>query len=78
MDRPCTLLARAFASTDYDDDPESAYTAEFRTLINDCMVKDGLSVQSFGVSNGAVHPRRRITPFGYPDRGIPEPSNFGN
>ena len=73
MDRPASLLARGFTSTDYDDDPESAYTTEFRSLIVDCMVKDGLSVTSWGVPHGAVHPRRRLTPFGYPDRGIPDP-----
>lgn len=74
MDRPLSLLARAFASTDYDDDPESAYTAEFRSMIIDCMKRDGLSVRSYGVGHGAVHPRRRLTPFGYPDRGIPDPA----
>jgi len=73
MDRPASLLARAFASTDYDDDPQSAYTAEFKALIVDCITKDGLSVGSFGVPHGAVHPKRRLTPFGYPDRGIPDP-----
>ena len=73
MDRPASLLARAFASTDYDDDPQSAYTAEFRSLIVDCITKDSLSIKSFGVPHGAVHPSRRITPWGYPDQGIPNP-----
>lgn len=73
MDRPLSLLARSFASTDYDDDPNSAYSSEFRSMIVDCMAKDGNSMSSFGVAAGAVHPRRRLTPFGYPDRGIPDP-----
>lgn len=74
MDRPLSLLARSMATTDYDDSPESAYSAEFSKLINDCMAKDGLSAGSFGVPHGAVHTRRRMTPFGYPDTGIPDPT----
>lgn len=73
MDRPLSLLARSFATTDYDDNPESAYTTEFRVLIADCMSKDGLSRRSFGVMGNALLPARRLTPFGYPNHGIPDP-----
>ncbi len=73
MDRPLSLLARSMASTDYDDDPQSAYTAEFRTLIADAMYKDGMSLGSVGVPTGALNPRRRPVPWGYPINGIPNP-----
>ncbi len=73
MDRPLSLLARGFAATDYDDDPQSAYTTEFRTVINDCMTKDGLSRGSFGYPRGGLYPRTvPISPF-YPTS-IPDPT----
>jgi hypothetical protein len=76
MDRPLSLLARAFASTDYDDDPASAYSREFSALMGDCITKDGLSARSFGqMGGGAVAGRVRATPFGYPNRGIPDPTS---
>jgi len=74
MDRPLSLLARSFASVDYDDDPQSAYTVQFSAMIQDCMSKDGLSKPSFGVPCGAVGMRRRALPWGYPYNGIPDPS----
>lgn len=77
MDRPLSLLSRAFASTDYDDDPQSAYSDEFTRMITDCISKDGLSKRSLGVPHGAVDARRRLTPFGYPDEGIPDPTSVG-
>jgi hypothetical protein len=73
MDRPLSLLARAFASTDYDDDQQSASSAEFRAMIEDCKTKDGLSRRSFGVPRGGIYPRTTpISPF-YP-RSIPDPT----
>ena len=74
MDRMLTLLSRSMASVDYDDDPTNAYTPQFKEMLPDLMYQDGLSVQSFGVGAGAVQARRRATPFGYPDSGIPDPS----
>lgn len=72
MDRPLSLLARAFASTDYDDDPESAYTQEFRRVIGDCISKDGLMRKSFGqMRSGLFGMPQVISPF-YP-RSIPDP-----
>lgn len=76
MDRPLSLLARGFASTDYDDDPQSAYTVEFSRLVDDCMAQDGLSVGSFGIPHGAVHQRHPAVPFGYPINGIPDPTTL--
>jgi len=74
MDRPLSLLARSFASVDYDDDPESAYTQAFRNMIEDCMYRDGMTLGSVGVPTGAMSPRRRPVPWGYPINGIPNPS----
>jgi hypothetical protein len=54
MDRPLSLLARAFAATDYDDNPQSAYSMDFRTMIADAITRDGLSVASFGVPEQAM------------------------
>ncbi len=78
MDRLLTLLARDFAAVDYDDDPESAYSVSFYRLLEDTKYKDGMSTPSFGIPHGAVHRLRRLTPFGYPDRGIPDPAQAGS
>ena len=74
MDRALSLLSRSFAAVDYDDDPQSAYNAQFYQMIEDLKVQDGLSQRSYGVPAGAVSARRRLAPFGYPDRGIPDPT----
>lgn len=72
MDRLLSNLARAFAKTDYDEEPESAYTAELRTLIADVMAHDGLARGSFGVPRGGLYPRTLpLSPF-YPTS-IPDP-----
>lgn len=70
MDRPLSLLARSFASVDYEDDPESAYTAQFRTMISDAMYRDGLSLGSVGIPSGALNNSRHIYDWGYPYNGI--------
>lgn len=77
MDRPLSLLARSFASVDYDDDPESAYTQQFRTLIADAMYRDGMTVGSVGVPMGALSDRRTVVPWGYPYTGIPNATAGG-
>jgi hypothetical protein len=72
IDRALSLLARAFAATDYDDDPQSAYNTEFRAVIADCITKDGLSRQSFGIMRGGLYPLTiPVSPF-YPSS-IPDP-----
>lgn len=76
MDRALSMLARSMAKTDYDDDPESAYTTEFRNLIPDLMSRDGLSIKSHGQMKSGVLPARGGVPFGYPDAGIPDPVNI--
>ena len=72
MDRLLSLLARAFAATDYDENPESAYTGEFRNMINDCKAKAGLARGSFGIPLGAVQEPYVSHPWGYPSNGIPD------
>jgi hypothetical protein len=73
MDRPLSLLARSMASVDYDDDPDSAYTVEFTSLIQDAISRDGLSGGSFGVMQGGLYPRTvPVSPY-YPER-IPNPT----
>lgn len=72
MDRLLSLLARAMASTDFDDEVSSAYMAEFNLLFESQKVKDGLSVASFGLQRGGLWPRTTpISPF-YPKQ-IPDP-----
>jgi hypothetical protein len=73
MDRPLSLLARSFASVDYDDDPQSAYTSAFSAMIDDCMYRDGMTLGSVGVPRGALHARTRPLTWGYPYNGIPNP-----
>ena len=77
LDRPLSLLARSFASVDYDDDPESAYTAQFRTMISDAMYRDGMQLGSVGTPTGALTPKRGVVPWGYPYQGIPNPTGMG-
>ena len=73
MDRPLSLLARSFASIDYDDDPQSAYTARFQRVIQDCLTPDGPSPGSLGGMRGGLRPRTNpVTPF-YP-QSVPNPS----
>lgn len=73
MDRPLSLLARGFATTDYDDSPGGAYTEEFRTLITDLIARDGLTRKSLGVPRGGLYPKTvPISPF-YPSS-IPDPT----
>lgn len=73
VDRLLSLLARSFATTDYDDNPESAYTAEVRTLLPDLIAHDGLAAGSFGLARGGLYPRTTpISPF-YPSAGVPGP-----
>lgn len=67
MDRLLSLLARGFASTDYDDDPTSAYTVEFSQMLPDVMAKDGLAIGSFGQMKRTVDRGRRIN-WAYPFR----------
>ncbi len=74
MDRPLSLLSRAFAKTDYDDDPQSAYTVEFSKMIVDCISFDGLSTGSFGQLQGGAAQMRPRALFGYPTGLIPDPS----
>lgn len=74
MDRPLSLLARAFAKTDYDDDAESAYTQEFRSLIVDCISKDGLAIGSFGIQQGGVHDRGPLGSRTWMTDTIPNPT----
>lgn len=76
MDRLCSLLARAFATTDYDDNPEAAYTAEFSALLTTCIETDGLAQGSLGTPRGGLWPRTvPVSPF-YPQN-IPNPINEG-
>jgi len=78
MDRLGSLLARSYAMTDYDDNASNAYQQQFQVEVADALNKDGAAVKSFGIPAGAVSSLRRLTPFGYPDNGIPDPTNFSN
>lgn len=77
MDRALSLLARAFANGDFEENPQSAVMIQFQQLIPDLMVKDGLDRRSFGVMRGGLFPRTTpISPF-YP-RSIPDPVSPGS
>lgn len=77
MDRPLSLLARDFASVDYDDNPESAYSRSFARVLRDAMNHDGLSRRSFGQMRGGLHPKTPAVSPLYPST-IPDPINLGN
>ncbi|MCC7407388.1 MAG: hypothetical protein IT442_04910 [Phycisphaeraceae bacterium] len=71
LDRALSLLARGFARTDYEDDPESAYTRELRSILADAMNRDGLTRTSFGLGASGLVRGRRSNPFepvSVPDR----------
>lgn len=67
LDRPFSLLCRAFARTDYEDEPESAYSIEFRMLIADAKRKDGGVTRIIGSLGNAVDPPSGVDRF-YPRR----------
>jgi len=75
MDRPCSLLARAFALGDFDAEqlPRTAEGEQFQLMLPDVKTKDGLARRSYGVMDGGLYPRTvPISPF-YP-RQIPNPT----
>ena len=75
MDRMLSLLARSYAAIDYEDNPQSAYTAGFIMALEDCKRADGRSHSNHGVWQGAIGARQPLVPFGYPEDGIPNPTS---